>query len=1109
MWMVWALVIMASIVVICAGGVHADERPEIFVQTGHSVSIKAIAFSPDGKYGLSGSLDHTMKLWDIESGREIRTFTGHTDGISSLAFSPDGKYAVSGSTDKTLKLWDITTGQQIRMFMGHTDYVSSVAFAPNGQYVLSGSKDETVRLWDVSTGKEMSTFGKSLFSSKSHDKWVSSVAFSPDGRWAISGSMGGESTVKIWEVKSGKEIRKYNDDYFVKLVAFSPDSKYFLYGGTSLVLRSTETGKLIWKLAPKKNPTGMTNHHFAAIAITPDGRYVLALQESITTVDGSDASIRVYDMASGNETRTFKNDTKYILSIAVSPDGKNMISCSGDVGGRGYISLKSWDIDKRHENYEFKMPSSLVSSVAISADGQSILSGNYYDKSLTLWDLQNGKELRTFKGHTGELYSVAFSPDGNSVASGSFDHAVKVWNSVTGGEKVTLSGHSDKVYSIAFSPDGQKVVSGALDRTIRIWNINRGIEEKTIAWQSTEQYDGIISVTFSPNGKYILSRSYKQLTLWDAVTGQRIRSLGSDTLSNAVFSPDGQFTLTKIGDGNIKMMSVASEATIKIFNGQEKGQILVAFSPNGQYVLSGNQDGIIKLWDTTTGEEIRQLKGHLGAIHSVSFSPDGKCAVTGSMDSTTRLWNIANGKEIAKFIHFNNNEWIVITPEGYYNSSLNGHKYLNVRMGMNVYAIDQFYDVFYRPDIVMAKLKGEDIKPLITLTIDDAIKNPPPEVDITSVLPDSTTPTVKVCYQAKNTGGGIGEVRLFHNGKLIQSDGFYTDVAKTAGKIQLASLDSKSIREDMRSIVIKSKVDISPIASKAKGDIVKDCVVVDAVPGENEVSVSAFNKDNTVQSYMKTTGFKADIKAEDSHLYMLIVGTNQYNDQSVNLKYAVKDARDIKDKLISQSATLYKPENIHAVVLTDKEATKVNIQSQIFLLAKKIKPADSFVLFVAGHGVLLQNQYFMLTHDFDGAISDKSMISSNEIVEASKQIKSLSQLFIFDTCHAGGVDYIVSGLYDARMSVLAKKMGLHIYTSANDKQTAMDGYKGNGLFTYTLLEGLTNKKEADKNNDDAISLVELGGFSKQMTADISKEIGHSQTPLIINFGKDYPLYKLQ
>ena len=166
-------------------------------------------------------------------------------------------------------------------------------------------------------------------------------------------------------------------------------------------------------------------------------------------------------------------------------------------------------------------------------------------------------------------------------------------------------------------------------------------------------------------------------------------------------------------------------------------------------------------------------------------------------------------------------------------------------------------------------------------------------------------------------------------------------------------------------------------------------------------------------------------------------------------------------------------------------------------------------LFVAGHGVLLQNQYFMLTQDFNGTISDNSMISSNEIVEASKQIKSLSQLFIFDTCHAGGVDYIVSGLYDARMSVLAKKMGLHIYASANDKQTAMDGYKGNGLFTYTLLNGLNNNSAADKNKDGKVSVVGLGGYSKKMTSDISKEIGHSQTPLIINFGKDYPLYELR
>jgi uncharacterized caspase-like protein len=313
----------------------------------------------------------------------------------------------------------------------------------------------------------------------------------------------------------------------------------------------------------------------------------------------------------------------------------------------------------------------------------------------------------------------------------------------------------------------------------------------------------------------------------------------------------------------------------------------------------------------------------------------------------------------------------------------------------------------------------------------------------------------------------------------------------------------------MRSVSIKGTVDSIPLTSKSKGDVFEGCKDIDAVPGDNEVSVTSFNSSNTVQSYMKTINFNSKLKQEDPHLYILAVGIDQYKDSNVNLKYAVKDAKDLEEKLKTQSATLYKPENIHYSLLTDIEATKTNIVKKVNELSNAIKPQDSFILFVGGHGVLLQNQYYMLTHDYDGMVNDISMISSNEIVEMSKKIKSLSQLFIFDTCHAGGVDTIVSGLYDARMSVLAKKMGLHIYASASDKQEAMDGYKGNGLFTYTLLDGLNNNKEADKNKDGKVTVVGLGEYSKKKTTDISKEIGHSQTPLIINFGKDSPIYKLQ
>jgi len=121
----------------------------------------------------------------------------------------------------------------------------------------------------------------------------------------------------------------------------------------------------------------------------------------------------------------------------------------------------------------------------------------------------------------------------------------------------------------------------------------------------------------------------------------------------------------------------------------------------------------------------------------------------------------------------------------------------------------------------------------------------------------------------------------------------------------------------------------------------------------------------------------------------------------------------------------------------------------------------------------------------------------------------LSQLFIFDTCHAGGVDNIVSGLYDARMSVLAKKMGLHIYASAGSVQTATDGYKGNGLYTYALLQGIENGREVDRERDGSVTVKDLGLYSQEKTTDISSKLGHPQTPLIINFGRDNPLFTVR
>ena len=655
-----------------------------------------------------------------------------------------------------------------------------------------------------------------------------------------------------------------------------------------------------------------------------------------------------------------------------------------------------------------------------------------------------------------------------------------------------------------------------------LWDMKSGnrVQEFRGPWLGGFNELGPLAVAISPDKRYALcAQLQSRLTLWDVASGREIRTVsegGSLHHMRAVaFSPNGQYALSGGNDGKLRLWDIPSLDLVRTINAHEWGRAgigSVVFSPDGRYALSGGaSDGYIKVWEPSTGVEIRSIEAHSGLnrVWSLALSPNGKFILSGG-DASTRLWDFSTSEELATMVSFENGEWVVITSKGYYNSSEKGAQYLNVKFEGKDYTIDQFYDVFYRPDIVAAKLRDEDISGLVTITMQDAIKSPPPVVEIASKISDTDQHKVKVCYQVKSTGGGIGEVRLFHNGKLIQSDGYYKEMSRSGSdKTQLASLNSKSIYEDMRSIAIKEKLGSIPIASKSKGEVFKDCREVEAIPGENEVSVTAFNSSNTVQSYMKTVSFNSKLKQEEPHLYILSIGIDQYKDNNVNLKYAVKDARDMEEKIKVQAATLYNPRNIHYELLTDRESTKANITSKINELIEKVKPQDSFILFVAGHGVLLQNQYYLLTHDYNGNISENSVISSNEIVEMSKKIKSLSQLFIFDTCHAGGVDTIISGLYDARMSVLAKKMGLHIYASASDKQAAMDGYKGNGLFTYSLLDGLNNNRQADRNKDGKVSIVGLGEYSKKMTMNISRQIGHEQTPLIINFGKDSPIYKLQ
>src|SRR5215510_825851 len=263
----------------CAAQAQAKAEPELRINERHGCSVQSVAFSPDGKTLASTHNDSTIQLWDLKTGRLIRSFVGHTGHVPAIVFSPDGKTIAAGSHDQTVKLWDVSSGRLIRSFEGHKSFVHSVAFSPDGKTIASGSYDHTLKLWDVSSGRNRALEG--------HTEWVQSVAFSPDGKMLASGST--DKTVKLWEVSSGSLINSFgnHDSSLYGSVAFSPDEK-------TLALASYSSTIELWDASAGQRIRSLKDHDESvnSVAFSPDGK---------TLASGShDGTIKIWGTGAGN-----------------------------------------------------------------------------------------------------------------------------------------------------------------------------------------------------------------------------------------------------------------------------------------------------------------------------------------------------------------------------------------------------------------------------------------------------------------------------------------------------------------------------------------------------------------------------------------------------------------------------------------------------------------------------------------------------------------------------------------------------------------------------------------------------------------------------------------
>ena len=390
--------------------------------------------------------------------------------------------------------------------------------------------------------------------------------------------------------------------------------------------------------------------------------------------------------------------TNWVNSVAFSPDGKTLASGSSDA------TVKLWDIATGTLKTTLEGHTAPVNSVAFSPDGKTLASGSS-DATVKLWDIATGTLKATLEGHTAPVNSVAFSPDGNTIASGAGDYVesnptykqgtfyytisiidatVKLWDIATGTLKATLEGHAAPVNSVAFSPDGNTIASGSTGRfyytptahgdfftitrgTIKLWDVATRIlkntlgttlgriqkEKESFPWGAGQDYGSIYDVTFSPDGNTIASthRDYSIVSHGDP---QIVVNRSSEVFLHAQLAVDAHgnmpFRSRMIVDHHvtetyrdvINLWDVASGAIKATLEGHADWVNSVVFSPDGKTIASGSSDDTVKLWDVSRPFQPRvpkaTLSDHGMSVWSVAFSPDGTHLASGCSDNVVRLW---------------------------------------------------------------------------------------------------------------------------------------------------------------------------------------------------------------------------------------------------------------------------------------------------------------------------------------------------------------------------------------------------------------------------------------------------------------------------------------
>ncbi len=627
----------------------------------HGSLVNSAEFSPDGKQVVTSSLDHSIRVWDAETGQLVGPPVRlETDGAGAI-FSPDGECLLALDEAGVLRVWEVASGTVLidrlstlapnmdrlafaedgrslvvprtnRLdFVGTrtgalqgrslevTGLVELVRMSADGRRVAAGVPDKAVLTWDLTSDPPM----KRVLAHPDRVRWM---AFNQDGSRLATIT---NPELTLWDPAKGQPVWTIRPGGVLMDCRFSPDGKRVATASWDGHARVFDAGTGL--------PVGDSMRHrvgVGEVAFSPDGRWLATASW--------DSTARLWDAGSGEPASTSLRHAGYVSTARFSPDGQRLVTASQD------RTARLWELGTNQAaRLVLRRPGS-VNFARFSPDGLRVFTGGC-DGGAQVWDALTG-ETRLSLPHDGCVTDGDWSADGRRIVTATDRGTAQVWDAKDGQAVGAAVHHERTIAHVEFRADGNAFLTASDDRTARVWAAATG-QPLTPALRHARP---VTHAAFSPDGRLVVTASQgRQAQIWDGRTGALFGPplMHSCDVRRAVFSPDGRRVVTAPSDVTqlpraAQMWEVETGQPVGLPLGHLDGVIFAEFSPDGRRIVTAGEDKAAVIWDATTGRRLTAALSHGSYVLQARFSPDSRLLLTVSSDATARVWDVDTGEAV-------------------------------------------------------------------------------------------------------------------------------------------------------------------------------------------------------------------------------------------------------------------------------------------------------------------------------------------------------------------------------------------------------------------------------------------------------------------------------